>query len=88
MAPSARLEAPMPPVTALQRLHLSPEQWAGHPDLAVLKSYTADLLASQSRKPARLEDLAAKGYDNLRACSPPAKLGHGGSERRHLGTAG
>jgi hypothetical protein len=88
LAPSARPEAPMPPVTALQRLHLSPEQWAGHPDLGVLKSYTADLLASQNGKPARLEDLAAKGYDNLRACSPPATLGHGGAERHYLGTAG
>lgn len=60
----------MPPVTALQRLHLSPEQWAGHADLALLKSYTADLMTSQSGKPARLEDLATKGYDNLRACVP------------------
>jgi hypothetical protein len=88
LVPSARLEAPMPPVTALRRLHLSPEQWADHPDLGVLKSYTADLLASQSGKPARLEDLAARGYDNLRACSPPTELGHGGSETRHRGATG
>ena len=70
LAPHARQEAPMPPVTALQRLHLSPEQWAGHADLALLKSYSADLVTSQNGKPARLEDLAAKGYDNLRACTP------------------
>jgi hypothetical protein len=71
LAPHARQEAPMPPVTALQRLHLSPEQWAGHADLALLKSYSADLVTSQNGKPARLEELAAKGYDNLRACAPP-----------------
>ena len=59
----------MPPVTALQRLHLSSEQWAGHADLALLKSYTAGLVTSQSGKPARLEDLATKGYDSLRACA-------------------
>ena len=70
LAPHARQEAPMPPVTALQRLHLSPEQWAGHADLALLKSYSADLMTSQDGKPARLEDLATKGYDNLRACVP------------------
>ena len=69
LAPSARQEAPMPPVTALQRLHLSSEQWAGHADLALLKSYTAGLVTSQSGKPARLEDLATKGYDSLRACA-------------------
>lgn len=60
----------MPPVTSLQRLHLSPDQWAGHADLALLKSYTAELLKSQNGEPARLEDLASKGYDNLRACVP------------------
>lgn len=60
----------MPPVTALRRLHLSPELWAGHADLALLKSYTADLVKSQGGKPVQLEDLATKGYDNLRACVP------------------
>lgn len=73
LAPSARQEAPMPPITALQRLHLSPEEWAGHADLALLKSYTADLVKSQGGKPVRLEDLATKGYDNLRACAPSAE---------------
>jgi mono/diheme cytochrome c family protein len=73
LAPSARQEAPMPPITSLQRLHLSPEEWAGHADLALLKSYTADLVKSQGGKPVRLEDLATKGYDNLRACVPSAE---------------
>ncbi|HJR75676.1 MAG TPA: hypothetical protein VJ805_01850 [Nitrospiraceae bacterium] len=82
MPPSARQEAPMPPVTALQRVHLSPEQWAGHADLGLLKSYTADLLASQTGTQMRLADLAAKGYDNLQPCSSPPGSSHGGSEGR------
>lgn len=68
LAPSARHEAPMPPITSLQRLRLSPEEWASHTDLALLKSYTAGLVGSQGGKPVRLEDLAMKGYDNLSAC--------------------
>lgn len=60
----------MPPVTALQRLHLSPEQWAGHADFALLKSHSADLVKTQNGKPARLEDLVTKGYDSLRPCMP------------------
>jgi hypothetical protein len=68
-----RPETPMPPVVALQRLNLSPEQWPSHADLALLKSYSAELLTSQSGKPVRSEDLAAKGYDNLRPCMPPSK---------------
>lgn len=70
VAASARQEAPMPPVTALQRLHLSPEQWAGHADFALLKSHSADLVKTQNGKPARLEDLVTKGYDSLRPCMP------------------
>jgi hypothetical protein len=68
-----RPETPMPPVVALQRLKLSPEQWAGHADLALLKSYSAELLTVQDGKQVRWEDLAVKGYDNLRACMPPSK---------------
>jgi hypothetical protein len=70
-APSRRQEAPMPPSMELQRLHLSPEQWADHADLASMKAYSAEWLKSQGGTQ-RLEDLAAKGYDNLRACMPPA----------------
>jgi hypothetical protein len=69
--PSARPEAPMPPATALPQLRLTPEQWAGYADLALLKSYAADLAGSGKGQSVRLADLAAKGYDNLRACTPP-----------------
>lgn len=69
LAPSRRQEAPMPPITELQRLNLSPEQWADHADLASMKSYSAEWLKSQGETP-RLEGLAAKGYDNLRECMP------------------
>ena len=60
----------MPPATALQRLDLSPQQWADHRDLALLKSYSAGLATAQDGKPARFETLAAKGYDQLRTCLP------------------
>ncbi len=73
LAPYARQEAPMPPVTALQRLHLSQEQWATHSDLAVLKDYAAELLKARGDKPPRLEDLIAQGYDNLRECLPTSQ---------------
>ncbi|WHZ13564.1 MAG: hypothetical protein OJF52_000396 [Nitrospira sp.] len=71
LPPSRRQEAPMPPITELQRLNLSPEQWADHADLASMKSYSAEWLKSQGETP-RLEGLAAKGYDNLRECMPPS----------------
>lgn len=67
-----RPEAPMPPAASLQRLDLSPQQWAEHPDLALLKSYSAGLVTSPGGQPVRFETLAAKGYDNLQACLPSA----------------
>jgi mono/diheme cytochrome c family protein len=73
MAPQERQEAPMPPTTALKRLQLSPQQWAGHADLALLKSYVAGLAKSQTGDSIRLRDLRTTGYDNLRACMPPPK---------------
>jgi len=71
LPPSARQEAPMPPITALQRLNLTPEQWAGHADLALMKAYSAESLRSQGETP-RSEGPAAKGYDDLRECMPPS----------------
>ena len=62
----------MPPAASLQRLDLSPQQWAEHPDLALLKSYSASLVTSPGAQPVRFETLAAKGYDNLQACLPSA----------------
>jgi hypothetical protein len=64
-----RPETPMPPVNALRRLSIAPEQWATHPDLAVLKNYAAEVLKSGG-KPPRLEDFVSQGYDNLRECLP------------------
>ena len=68
LPPSARQEAPMPPISYLGRLGLSPEEWAAHTDLALLKAYTAGLVESQDGKPVQLEDFVGKGYDNLSAC--------------------
>ena len=74
----------MPPAAALQRLDLSPQQWTAHPDLALLKSYSAGLVALPDGKPVRLETLAANGYDNLRACLPsggPTVAAAGGAKQ-------
>jgi len=65
-----RPETPMPPVNALRRLSIAPEQWTTHRDLAVLKNYAAAVLKAGGDKPPRLEDLVAQGYDNLRECLP------------------
>ena len=85
VAPRERPEAPMPPAMALQRLDLSPHQWTEHPDLALLKSYSAGLATSQDGTPVRLGTLAAKGYDNLRACLPsagPTMAAAGGAKQK------
>jgi hypothetical protein len=79
-----RPEAPMPPAGALRRLDLSPQQWTAHSDLALLKSYSAGLVASPDGKPVRFETLAANGYDNLRACLPSggSTVAAGGAKRQ------
>ncbi|MGH7230548.1 MAG: hypothetical protein ACREJU_04220 [Nitrospiraceae bacterium] len=66
---SVRPETPMPPVNALRRLEIAPEQWASHADLAALKNYAAGVLKIGGALP-RLEDLITQGYDNLRECLP------------------
>jgi hypothetical protein len=63
----------MPPATALRRLEVAPEQWVGHPDLAMLTRYTADLLRGAGGKPPHLDDLITQGYDSLRECLPASK---------------
>jgi hypothetical protein len=85
VAPHERPEAPMPPAVALKRLDLSTQQWTEHPDLALLKSYSAGLVTSQGGTPVRLETLAAKGYDNLRVCLPsawPTMTAAGGAKQK------
>jgi hypothetical protein len=80
---SARPETPMPPVSALRRLNLSPEQWSSHGDLSVLTNYAADLVKARTGAAPRLDDLIAHGYDNLIDCLPgdPADLLDSGSRR-------
>jgi hypothetical protein len=89
LGPHERPEAPMPPAAALRRLDLSPQQWTAHPDLALLKSYSAGLVASPDGKPVRFETLAANGYDNLRACLPSGgpTMAAGGAKRQQLAVA-
>lgn len=70
---SDRPETPMPPGTALRRLNLTPERWAAHADLAVLKDYAAAVLKARDGTPPRLDDLLSRGYDNLSDCLPSSE---------------
>ncbi len=65
-----RPKTAMPPVRALRRLHLDPEEWPRNPDLALLRQYVAGLLRAQAGAPPRLEEMTARGYENLRECLP------------------
>jgi hypothetical protein len=67
---SDRPETPMPPGTALRRLNLTPERWATHADLAVLKDYAAAILKARDGTAPQLDDLLSRGYDNLGECLP------------------
>ncbi|HJU06634.1 MAG TPA: hypothetical protein VJ692_15910 [Nitrospiraceae bacterium] len=67
---SDRPETPMPPVTALRRLDVTPEQWAGHPDLAMLTQYAAGLLKDAGDQPPHPGDFITQEYDSLRECLP------------------
>jgi len=63
-----RPKTAMPPVHALRRLHLEPEAWPGNPDLLLLRQHVAELLRAQTGAVPRLDDLTARGYENLRGC--------------------
>jgi len=64
----ARSKTPMPPVHALEELGVSPAAWPESPELAALRRYVSDLLQSQTGQPPVLEELEARGYENLRTC--------------------
>jgi len=66
--PYARTKTPMPPVPALEELGLSPAVWPDSAELAGLQRYVADLLRSQTGREPLLEELEARGYENLRTC--------------------
>ena len=67
-----RAKTPMPPIPALRGLAVDPGSWPRHPDLLLLTAYAGDLLRRQTGAPPRLDELAARGYEGLRACLPPA----------------
>jgi hypothetical protein len=64
----ARSKTPMPPVPALAELGVNPSAWPESPELAGLQRYVADLLRSQTGRDPVLEELEARGYENLRTC--------------------
>jgi len=63
-----RAKTAMPPVHALRRLHLEPGDWPDHPDLHLLRRHAADRLRAETGAPPRIEELTARGYENLREC--------------------
>jgi len=66
--PYDRSKTPMPPVPALEELGLSAAYWPDSPELDGLQHYVADLLRSQTGREPVLEELEARGYENLRPC--------------------
>ena len=62
---SNRPETPMPPMTALRKLHLSSEKIYDSPDLRMMERYVAESLKSSGGRLPHLRD-----YDSLRDCLP------------------
>ncbi|HEX3529735.1 MAG TPA: hypothetical protein VH988_21970 [Thermoanaerobaculia bacterium] len=75
LAREDRPKTAMPPVHALRRLHLDPAAWPDDPDLLLLRQHAADLLRAQTGTAPKLEELTARGYENLRGCLPAATAG-------------
>lgn len=71
---SARPKTPMPPLQALRSLGLEAESWPKAPDLELLRQHAAGLLRSGTGAAPRLEDLQARGYENLRSCLGPEPI--------------
>ncbi|HVR09378.1 MAG TPA: hypothetical protein VMW75_15120 [Thermoanaerobaculia bacterium] len=72
LAAEGRAKTPMPPASALRGLEIDPESWPRHPDLALLTGYAENVLRRQTGEAPRLDALAARGYEGLRSCLPPA----------------
>jgi hypothetical protein len=72
---AGRTKTPMPPLHALPGLGLSAETWPSDPALAVLKQHAAGLVHAGGGAAPRLEELEARGYENLQGClgSSPAQ---------------
>jgi hypothetical protein len=63
-----RPKTPMPPVHALASLGLAAESWPDDAALALLREHAAGLVRAEAGAAPRLEELAARGYENLRRC--------------------
>jgi hypothetical protein len=63
-----RPKTPMPPIHALPSLGLAADTWPGAQDLTLLRQHAAGLLRSGTGATPRLEDLEARGYENLKGC--------------------
>ncbi len=68
LAPPARPKVPMPPLSALPQLRISPEPWPRHPDLRALTEYVGGLLKAETGQEPRIEDFMTRNYEQLRGC--------------------
>jgi hypothetical protein len=68
LAPAERPKTPMPPTAALERLHLSSEEWPDHADLRALREYVRGILDSERSRASRSGSPAQRPYEQLRPC--------------------
>ncbi len=66
-----RPKTQMPPIHSLPGLGLAAETWPGAPYLALLQQHAASLVRAETGAAPRLEDLEARGYENLKSCLAP-----------------
>ena len=63
-----RAKTPMPPVHALQQVGMDEQNWRASTALQELQAYVKQLLQEQTGRVPQLDELVARGYENLRAC--------------------
>ena len=68
LADPERVKTPMPPVHALQQLGLDGDKWRRSEELKDLQKYVHQLLAQQTGREPQVQELAGRGYENLRTC--------------------
>jgi len=70
LATPARPKVPMPPLSALPQLGISPEPWPHHADLRALAEHVGGLLKAETGQEPRIEDFMMRNYEQLRGCLP------------------
>ncbi len=70
LAAQDRPKTPMPPATALLRMHIPERSWRDSAELDRLTAYVRDALQNETGRAPELGSLLAKGYESLRPCLP------------------